>query len=324
MPKISIIIPCYNTEAYVRKCVHSILAQTFVDFECLLVEDKSPDNCGAICDELALLDRRIRVIHNKENYGASLARKIGLDSAIGKYVLFVDSDDWLESEMIEALHTKAVESDADMVYCDYYEENAEKRILRRIDRYYDKIEAIKKIIVGGFPLQMILWNRLVKRELYNKVSFPRELCGHEDNYIMVQTHFFSGKAVYVDRALYHYVIHKDSMCNAKEMSLNLCLDMLNNMRYIKDFLIVHFGEKFECLFEPFYSQRANEVKHNLLRNKFVDIDTLRGFHPQANRHIFGNKQMKLKHKIYLWIALKLGSAICYKLFCRHRSITQQR
>ena len=100
MPKISVIVPVYNTEKYLHRCIDSILAQTFTDFELLLIDDGSKDNSGAICDEYAAKDSRVRVFH-KENGGVSSARNLGLDNVRGEWVTFVDSDDWVEKEYIE-------------------------------------------------------------------------------------------------------------------------------------------------------------------------------------------------------------------------------
>ena len=101
-PKLSVIVPIYNVEAYLRRCVDSILAQTFTDYELILVDDGSPDNCGEICEEYAGTDDRIRVIH-KENGGLSDARNAGLDVATGAYVGFVDSDDYIHPNMYQRL-----------------------------------------------------------------------------------------------------------------------------------------------------------------------------------------------------------------------------
>ena len=110
---ISVIVPVYNVEKYINRCIESVLAQTYRNFELILVDDGSPDNCGAICDDYASKDRRIRVIH-KENGGVSSARNAGLDSAGGDYILFVDSDDYITPEHIELLIP--VESE-DLVCC---------------------------------------------------------------------------------------------------------------------------------------------------------------------------------------------------------------
>ncbi len=99
MPAVSVIVPVYKVEPYLRRCVDSILAQTFTDFELILVDDGSPDNCGAICDEYAEKDSRVKVIH-KKNGGVSSARNMGLDAARGEYIYFCDGDDYIEKELL--------------------------------------------------------------------------------------------------------------------------------------------------------------------------------------------------------------------------------
>lgn len=116
MPELSIIVPVYKVEKYLPKCIDSILAQTFRDFELILIDDGSPDNCGAICDEYAARDSRIKVIHQK-NTGVSAARNAGLDIASGTYLGFVDSDDWIEPEMYATMIATAKEKQVDVVVC---------------------------------------------------------------------------------------------------------------------------------------------------------------------------------------------------------------
>lgn len=116
MPELSIIVPVYKVEMYLPKCINSILAQTFQDFELILVDDGSPDCCGTICDEYATHDSRIVVIH-QANAGVSVARNAGLDIAKGTYIGFVDSDDWIEPEMYEAMLRTAKDENLDVVIC---------------------------------------------------------------------------------------------------------------------------------------------------------------------------------------------------------------
>ncbi len=116
MPEISVIVPVYKVEAYLPRCVDSILAQTFNDFELWLVDDGSPDNCGKICDEYASRDSRIHVIH-KQNGGLSSARNAALDVCNGKYVSFVDSDDWVTPDFLESLYDTLADFDADISVC---------------------------------------------------------------------------------------------------------------------------------------------------------------------------------------------------------------
>lgn len=116
MPELSIIVPVYKVEKYLPRCIDSILAQTFGDFELILIDDGSPDGCGRICDEYAKKDKRIVVIHQK-NMGVSAARNAGLDIARGRYIGFVDSDDWIEPQMYEVMMDAIRENGADMAVC---------------------------------------------------------------------------------------------------------------------------------------------------------------------------------------------------------------
>ena len=120
--KISVIVPVYNVEKYLDKCLESIVHQTYRNLEIILVDDGSSDNCPAMCDEWAGKDKRIKVIH-KENGGLSSARNAGLDFATGEYIVFVDSDDWLDTDAVEKLLRAAVENRADIVASGFYFEN---------------------------------------------------------------------------------------------------------------------------------------------------------------------------------------------------------
>lgn len=118
LPKISIIVPVYKAEPYLHRCVDSILAQTFTEWELILVDDGSPDQSGKICDEYAKKDQRVKVIH-KVNGGVSSARQKGLDEARGEYTIHADPDDWAEPNMLEELYNEASKKEADMVMCDF-------------------------------------------------------------------------------------------------------------------------------------------------------------------------------------------------------------
>jgi glycosyltransferase involved in cell wall biosynthesis len=115
VPKISIIIPVYNVEQYLRRCLDSVISQTFADFECILIDDASPDSCPAICDEYADKDDRIKVVHKKQNEGSQKARQKGVDTAVSEFISYLDSDDWLEKNALELLYNKQQETGASLV-----------------------------------------------------------------------------------------------------------------------------------------------------------------------------------------------------------------
>ena len=189
-PAISIIVPVYNVEKYLSRCVDSILAQTFRDFELILVDDGSTDKSAEICDKYAAKDSRIKVIH-KENGGQSSARNNGLEIAIGKYIGFVDSDDWISTDCFEYLYTLIEKFNADAVSADFvfaYEnklvgfqkdKNPKEKIIAGADEilcYY-----LKQDKMHG-KNDFAVWGKLFKRELFYELRFPAGKI-YEDNII---------------------------------------------------------------------------------------------------------------------------------------------
>jgi len=213
-PKVSILVPVYNTEKYIRRCIDSILAQTFSDFECILVDDASPDSCPAICDHYAKIDARIKVVHKTKNEGIVLARKTALEHSCGEYIQFIDSDDWLEDDMIERLYYKA-NAGALIVYCDFLA--TDKNGLGIVPKIFDvkgldKTEIIKSIIT----LRLIhnLWNKLFARKLFNGMIFPD--CKYlEDISMCYQLFLNANKIKYEHAILYHYEYNPTGICNTK-------------------------------------------------------------------------------------------------------------
>ena len=130
LPSISIIVPIYNAEKYIHRCLDSILAQTYKNFELILINDGSIDNRGKICDEYSQRDNRIKVIH-KNNGGVASARQCGIENAKGEYTIHIDPDDWVESNMLEELYNKAIKEKADVVICDFYVEEKDKTTYRK-------------------------------------------------------------------------------------------------------------------------------------------------------------------------------------------------
>ena len=122
---VSIIIPVFNSERWLSRCLDSVVGQSYKRLEIIIIDDGSSDKSGTICDEYASKDYRIRVFHQK-NQGVSVSRQKGVDCATGEYIIHVDSDDWIEKDMVSRLCAKAVNGDYDMVMCDYYEESSRK------------------------------------------------------------------------------------------------------------------------------------------------------------------------------------------------------
>ena len=202
-PKVSVIVPVYKAEAYLHRCVDSLLAQTFADFEVILVDDGSPDGSGAICDEYARKDDRVKVVHQK-NSGVSMARQKGLDNAQGEYVIHADPDDWVEPDMLQELYAKAKEENADMVICDFYTQYKDHMYLNR-----QKPSALDHDTVQCELFQQLhgsCCNKLVRRVCYNKfhIKFPVGVSYCEDLLTNATLLSHDIKVAYLPKAFYHY------------------------------------------------------------------------------------------------------------------------
>ena len=166
---ISVIVPVYNVEPYLRKCLDSVIGQTYKDLEILVVDDGSTDQSGAVCDEYTK-DVRVKVFHT-ENRGLSCARNLGLDEAHGDWICFVDSDDWIEPGMFGALLEKAEESGADVAMCGYYREYPNQTItFSPEERLFERDEALGCLLRG--VISVMVWNKIYRRTLFRDVRFP--------------------------------------------------------------------------------------------------------------------------------------------------------
>ncbi len=208
MVKVSIIVPVYNVEAYLHKCVDSILHQTLVDIEIILVDDGSTDSCGDICDEYAALDSRVNVIH-KVNGGLSDARNAGLDVAGGQYIGFVDGDDCVEPEMFEALYHACEENKTCIAACDYLlkitdsgkilsHSTGEKQVMTS-ESFFGEV------LRYGSAVGMGVWDKLYDKRLFEHARFSVGKL-HEDTDIMYRLVFQTDRISYLSIPCYvHYL-----------------------------------------------------------------------------------------------------------------------
>lgn len=204
-PAISVIVPIYNMEKLMRKCLDSILAQTFQDYECLLIDDGSKDGSPAICDEYATKDPRFKAFH-KPNGGLSDARNYGIERAQGDYTIFFDPDDWVDADCLEDMYMKAVETDADMVMCDlYYNDPYRQCYSKQEPTSLNHNDVLKDLIIGkvyGFTV-----TKLLRRTLYQQydLQYPVGMYGCEDQYTMCKLLKNDIKIAYLPKAYYHYM-----------------------------------------------------------------------------------------------------------------------
>ena len=211
--KISVIVPIYKVEDYLHRCVDSIINQTYTNLEIILVDDGSPDNCPMICDEYAKKDSRIRVVH-KKNGGLSDARNAGLDIATGEYIMFIDSDDFVDTEMMGSMMRNMIDDNVDMVVCNikYVYEDREVVKYNQSDRILDRYEAMEEYLKDGV-VQAVAWNKLYKKSLINNMRYKVGKT-NEDEFFTYKIVDKTEKIYYNSRPFYNY-IQRDSSIMGK-------------------------------------------------------------------------------------------------------------
>lgn len=222
-PKVSIIIPVYNVEPYLHKCVDSVLAQTLTDIEIILVDDGSPDACPTICDEYALSDTHIKVIH-KTNGGLGSARNAGLDTATGEYIAFVDSDDFIAAEMVEQLLSALLKTDADLSICGY-QKTDESGIPSGSKSSFSYsvmtgMQVLEKLYTPDYIYFTIACNKLFKKSLFSEIRFPEGKL-FEDGYAAFRYYYASKTVVCLPECFYFYLTRNNSITTSSLSVKNL-------------------------------------------------------------------------------------------------------
>ena len=233
-PVISVIVAVYQAEKFIQRCLDSIRAQRFSDFEAILVDDGSCDNSGRICDEFAKLDDRFRVIHKKHE-GVSAARQTGLDAANGEYIIHADPDDWVEPNWLENLFGKLKEDEADIVICDFERVFSTRSVYRRQElRSLNNDDILADLLEER--IWGCCWNKLVKRSVFNHygIAFNTNMCFWEDLYVTCLLVLNGARVTYLPEMLYHYdaTVNNNSILRAlpyedKIHSIRIFIDELS-------------------------------------------------------------------------------------------------
>jgi len=302
--KITIIIPVHNTEKYLCRCLDSILAQTFTDFECILIDDFSEDNSVEICESYAKKDNRIIVLKNTENIGTSLTRQKGLRYAKGEYIQFVDSDDYIEKDMLEKMYNKASTENLDIVFCDFiaYQESGNIYWDAGIDNR-SKIEIIRHIGVKINSVTACSWNKIIKKHIFDNVVFSSTSYG-EDKYTSLQTTYYAEKIGYINTAFYNYIINSNSSCNDVKYELRRKIEHFDNYKLVVKFLTEKYGNDIE-LFEPELSDGINSLKMQIISDKKARaIRDINELYPASNKRIFSKTwEQKIDKKILFYLVI---------------------
>lgn len=278
MPKISIIIPVYKVEKYLRRCLDSLVAQTFTDWECILVDDGSPDNSGAICDEYAEKDGRFRVFH-QENAGVSAARNKALDEAKGEWIGFVDSDDWIDAETYEVAYNRAVKEGADLIQWGYVHELSSKSLYRPSQ---EKIFTYEDSNIYWEPS---MWNKLISAKLIldNNIIFPEGTKLSEDRLFAFKCYIKAKKCVAIENCFYHY------RSNETSASHSITKDMImQEIEVVKEMERLAAGKMDDYLL----TQKKECKIHILLLMDPTDLNFFRHCFAEINKKIIFDANKK--------------------------------
>ncbi|MDY3000932.1 MAG: glycosyltransferase [Romboutsia timonensis] len=267
MPILSIIVPVYNVEKYLRRCLDSLINQHLKEIEIILIDDGSTDRSGIICDEYRKKDNRIFVIH-KENGGLSDARNMGLDIAKGMYIAFVDSDDFISVNMFDTLVNEACKNDVEICACGHYkvydntiikEDNNVTNI-----KIFNNIEALENYL-GGYgkdrEILTVVWDKIYKKELFDDIRFPIGKI-YEDGYVTYKLLYKAKKIAYVNSRLYYYYQREGSLIRS-----DLSLKTLKSYDDCRE-IFIFINEK-----APLLSNRAAEKyirKHILTYKQIIE------------------------------------------------------
>lgn len=267
MPEISVIVPVYKVEPYLRRCVDSILAQTFTDIEVILVDDGSPDGCPAICDEYAQQDNRVKVIH-QENGGLSAARNAGLDwvfaNSNSRWISFVDSDDWVHPCFLEYLHRAAAESRVDISVCEYHKESVYFTSLDFVEYTAHKITSLQLYQYFNRNLLFtIVCNKLYSRFLFSDTRFPVGKLS-EDTFLTYKLMYKCSQVALIEYALYFYYVNQTSITNSAYTPARLAeLDAMKlQKRFFSEHGAIHWEKACIQRMIPIYALHISMCRKN--------------------------------------------------------------
>ena len=282
---ISVIIPVYNVEKYLEKCINSVLSQTYRDLEIILVDDESTDKSGEICDKYKSIDNRIKVIH-KKNGGLSDARNCGLDIANGEYIAFLDSDDWINKDLYKILYETLIKYNADMSICKFkkvYNEDEKLNFESSKLISYTNIDALKELYEQNSTQMIVAWNKLYKRNLFEKNRYPYGKI-HEDEFLTPILLNECKKIVYIDKELVYYRQRSGSIMNSKFniKRLNYLEALELRIEYYKNNRLFEVYDKekknlVNNIIAYYYLVKKSDLQNkqnimNKLKEKFIKID----------------------------------------------------
>lgn len=287
MKLVSVIVPVYQAERYLDDCVKSILAQTYQNLEVLLIDDGSTDSSAGKCDEYSKLDSRVKVFHRK-NGGVASARNAGLDSASGEYIMFVDSDDWIEKTMIADMLSMAIKENADLVECDFVEWKKGKKCSKPIhEKNYiltNKEDIFYHSFTNGFPyLYKVCWGKLIKTSICRSVRFPKRTVAEDaafcDNVLLNCSRVIKCYTQYYNYRITPGSIMHSGINPTVFETMDTVLDMETNLRKES----YPFSQQFWNAVDEYISNTALGIADKIIWNerKLSNVDGFDSFYQKC-------------------------------------------
>lgn len=299
--KVSVIIPVYNVEPFVERCIRSLLEQTLQEIELIVVDDCSPDNSVAIIQRIVeeYPHRLVKFVVHETNKGLPAARNTGLQIATGEYIFHCDSDDFVEPDMLKTLYDAAREKDADIVWCDWFLSFEKNERYMKQPQYASSMEALKGMLSG--VMKYNVWNKLIRRKLYTDyaISFPAGY-GMGEDMTVIKLFAYAQTVTYIPKAFYHYV-KLNTTAFSNTYSEKHLVELKHNVQDVLYFLTDRYGEalKIEMAFFKL------DVKFPFLISddkKRYDLWTT--WYPEANSYIMQHKNVGVRRWLLQLLAAK--------------------
>lgn len=298
MPKVSVIVPVYNVELYIERCARSIFEQSLEDIEIIFVDDCSPDRSIAVVKGLLLKypHRASSVIfaEHETNRGLTSARNTGLSLASGEFIIHCDSDDWMDTSMLQKMYDLAIREGADICYCDFYMYYKDRQ------EQYHNLPAIcdRTSFMRKYLLELtVLWNFMAKKELYDRYDLksPEHITYCEDLHLAIKLYHYAGNICKVGEPLYYYNrSNVSSLLN--NVSIKAMQDNITALTEVADFFM---RERVFMNFEKELSWRVLKVKQDLVLDKSTH-NIFMSILPWAHAHIISNPMINSKMKVMMW------------------------
>jgi len=318
---ISIIVPVYNVDMQISECLLSILSQSYINFEVILIDDGSTDKSGQICDEFAQIDKRVKVFH-KKNEGVSNTRNYGLNLAQGEFIGFVDPDDWIAEDMYEQLLYNLNAYDADISICSYTTDvkmSFHNEKSNHESRIYTGEEAVREIVIGG-KIGNYVWNKLFKSYLFDNISFPMNRIW-EDIGTIYKVFMKANKCIYINEIKYFYRNRHKSITHNKENMIIMLQDIFVLYKERLDLLSSVYEDLCPYMIADALDIAVELQEKKQGKNKELSDQSKSEIFLSAcflNKYKCQYEFLKLKHKKKLWFYYNLPAA--FKMYSSFKNL----